>query len=95
MYSKNLRELREKLDLSVAKLAKQLDMSASTLTSYERGERTPSVEFLTRLYKVLNVNTNWFVSGQGNMFNSPQFEQVQDELALKVRSILREEGLIK
>lgn len=95
MYSKNLRELREKLDLSVAKLAKQLDMSASTLTSYERGERTPSVEFLTRLYKILNVNTNWFVSGEGNMFNPPQFEQVQDELALKVRSILREEGLIK
>lgn len=95
MYSKNLKELRKKLDLSLAKLAKQLEMSASTLTSYERGERTPSVEFLTRLYKVLNVNTNWFISGEGNMFNAPQFEQVQDELAQKVRSILREEGLIK
>ena len=95
MYNKNLKKLREILGLSIAKLSKQLDMSASTLTSYERGERTPSVEFLTRLYKVLNVNANWFISGEGNMFNPPQFEQVQDELAQKVRTILREEGLIK
>lgn len=95
MYNKNLKELREKLGLSIAKLSKQLDMSASTLTSYERGERTPSVEFLTRLYKVLNVNANWFISGEGNMFNPPKFEDVQDVLAIKVRAILKEEGLIK
>jgi hypothetical protein len=29
------------------------------------------------------------------MFNAPQFEQVKDNLAIEVRKILKEEGLIK
>ena len=93
MYSKNLKKLRENLDLSVAKMAKRLDMSASTLTSYERGDRTPSVEFLTRLYNILNVNTNWFISGEGNMFNAPQFEDVKSEILNEVEKMLKERGL--
>lgn len=93
MYSDNLKKLRENLDISVAKMAKRLDMSARTLTSYERGECTPSVEFLARLYKILNVNTNWFVSGQGNMFNAPQFEDVKSEILNEVEKMLKERGL--
>lgn len=94
MYANNLKMVRQALDLSVAKMAKQLDMSASTLTSYERGERTPSVEFLTRLYKVFNINTNWFVSGDGIMFNAQQFDAVKPELRSEVLQILKEQGLI-
>lgn len=94
MYANNLKMVRQALDLSVAKMAKQLDMSASTLTSYERGERTPSVEFLTRLYKVFNINTNWFVSGDGAMFNAQQFDAVKPELRSEVLQILKEQGLI-
>ncbi len=94
MYANNLKMVRQALDLSVAKMAKQLDMSASTLTSYERGERTPSVEFLTRLYKVFNINTNWFVSGDGTMFNAQQFDAVKPELRSEVLQILKEQGLI-
>lgn len=94
MYSKNLKTIRQKLDLSIAKMAKKLDMPQSTLTSYERNDRTPSVEFISRLYKILNVNTNWFVSGEGEIFNSPKKEFKEDEFTVKVENILRKNGLI-
>lgn len=68
MYIENLKLLRKELGLSVAKFSDKLGMSASTLTGYERGERTPSVNLFTQLYLKLAVNLNWFVSGKGAMF---------------------------
>lgn len=95
MFAKNLKKVRQALGLSVAKFADKLEMSASTLTGYERGERTPSWNLFTQLYIKANVNMNWFISGDGEMFNPPQFEQVKDDLVLRVREILRSEGVIK
>ncbi len=95
MYQERIKEIRAKLNLSVAKLADKIGIPARTITGYERGERTPSMEFLASLSTILNVNANWFVTGEGEIFNPPKFEQVQSELALEVRKILREEGLIK
>ena len=70
MFAKNLKKIRQELGLSVAKFADRLDMSASTLTGYERGERTPSLLLFTQLYKNANANINWFVSGEGLMFRN-------------------------
>lgn len=95
MFAKNLKKVRQALGLSVVKFADKLEMSASTLTGYERGERTPSWNLFTQLYIKANVNMNWFISGDGEMFNPPQFEQVKDDLVLRVREILRSEGVIK
>ena len=93
MYSDRIKEIRTKLNISVAKLAKKLGMSASTLTSYETSSRTPSIEFCTRLYNVLDVNVNWFVSGKGEMFNA-QYNAEKDNLRSEVLQILKEEGVI-
>lgn len=95
MYQERIKQIRAELGLSVAKLAEKINIPARTITGYERGERTPSMEFLSQCCLILNLNANWFISGEGNMFNPPAFEQVQENLAQKVRTILREEGLIK
>ena len=94
MYSENLKKIRNKLGLSVAKLADRLEMSASTLTAYERKERTPSWNLFTQLYKTLNINLNWFCTGEGEMFNAPKYEDVQDEFEKKVEEILKKKGVI-
>ncbi len=70
MFAENLKKIRQELGLSVAKFADKLNMSASTLTGYERGERTPSWTLFTQLYKNVNTNINWFVSGEGLMFRN-------------------------
>lgn len=68
MFAENLKKIRQSLGLSVAKFADKLEMSASTLTGYERGERTPSLNLFTQLCTKANVNINWVVSGKGEMF---------------------------
>lgn len=78
MYVSKIKEIRKKLGLSVPKLAERIDIPARTIVSYESG-RTPSLEFLTQLCTICDVNANWFITGQGEMFNKP------DDLEEKIR----------
>lgn len=68
MYSKNLKKIRNAKNLSVEKLSKILDIPASTLWGYEGNKRTPSIDLPTQLNRRLDVNTNWFLTGEGMMF---------------------------
>lgn len=95
MFGENLKKVRQELGLSVAKFAEKLEMSPSTLTGYEREERTPSWLLFTQLYKNADVNLNWFVSGKGEMFNAPKYNEVKTQLRSEVLKILKEEGLIQ
>ena len=98
MYAENLKNIRKSLRLSVAKFAELLEMSASTLTGYERSERTPSWQLFAQLYKKANVNLNWFVSGEGEMFLPNQnfaseYESVKNDILAEVRKMFKEKGL--
>ena len=96
MFAENLKKIRQELGLSVAKFADKLEMSASTLTGYERGERTPSWTLFTQLYIKTNVNMNWFVSGEGEIFNQKevqQDEQLEKLIAQIVDKKMKERGL--
>lgn len=97
MYSEQIREIRSKLNLSVAKMSEKINIPQRTITGYERGERNPSIEFLAQICNILNVNINWFLTNEGEMFKKdvPRFEQVKGELLGEVRQMLKDEGLIK
>ena len=68
MYRENLKALRTELNLSAQKLADKIGSTQVSVSNYETGKYKPSFEFMQALNKVLNVNLNWFVSGQGEMF---------------------------
>ncbi len=95
MFGQRLQIARKKLQLSQEDISTQIGISYRAYSSYEREDRKPPIDFLEKLISKYNLNLNWLVAGKGNMFNAPQFEQVHNELALEVRKILREEGLIK
>lgn len=95
MYAENLKKIRQELGLSVAKLADKLEMSVNTITNYERGERTPNAILFTQMNKNLNINLNWFVSGNGNMFNSTEPSAANDELEQKVVEVMKKYGVIE
>ena len=88
MYVKRIKELRESLGLSVPKLAERINIKARTIVSYEAG-RIPSLEFAAQLYKVYNVNLNWFVSGQGEMFIGQDKASTSDADA-HIREVVKE-----
>ena len=95
MYAENLKKIRKKYGLSIAKFAEKIDIPARTITVYERNESAPSWKLFVNLHDKANINLNWFVSGEGNMFNAPKFEEVENEMELKVIEILKKQGLVK
>nr|DAI41207.1 MAG TPA: helix-turn-helix domain protein [Caudoviricetes sp.] len=95
MYQERIKEIRTKLNLSVAKLADKIGIPARTITGYERGERTPSIEFLANLSTILNVNANWFITGNGEMFNKKEPFVDNEELEQKVVEVMKKYGVIK
>lgn len=78
MYRENLKKLRFELKLSAQKLADDLGIHKMTISNYENGKREPTYEVLEKLHNLYNVNLNWFVSGQGEMFNAAQNELPED-----------------
>ncbi len=96
MYGKKLHEIRKKLNLSQEEIAAQTNTSYRAYTSYERGDRKPSFEFLENLVNKYNVNLNWLIANSGEPFKSQdqQNEFFKNEILSEVRKMLISEGLI-
>ena len=56
-----LRELRSKNGLSQRSIARRLNVSASIISSYETGERTPSIENLLALSYLYHCSTDYLL----------------------------------
>lgn len=98
MYAERLKKIRNQLKLTVNEISEVLDIKPRTYGSYERGENNVSIELVTSLCKKLNINANWFVTGEGEMFNASKFEQVESELAQrmdKMEAALKNAGILK
>jgi len=78
-YAQNLKELRKALKFSVKRLSEEIGLPESTLWGYEGGKRIPSIELPMKLTKKLNVNANWFLTGNGPMFNDQTGWMVKKE----------------
>ena len=78
MYADNLKKLRYELRMSAQQLADKLGVSQGSISQYEAGKREPNYRFISQLNAILNVNLNWFVSGQGEMFNDTQKQPPED-----------------
>lgn len=72
MYAERLKEIRKQLHYTVKEISDVLKIKERTYGSYERKENNVSIELVTSLCKNLNVNANWFCTGEGTMFNEPK-----------------------
>jgi transcriptional regulator with XRE-family HTH domain len=78
MYAGNLKKLRHELRLSAQKLADSMGISLITMQNYELGKREPKYSFLLKLLTDYNVNINWLMTGEGDMFLAAQNEPPED-----------------
>lgn len=95
-YSENLKKIREELNLSAQKMADKLGVSQGSIAQYESAKREPNFNFILQLNIVLNVNLNWFCTGEGNMFNSaPEntSSDIKDEIVKTVEEYLKTRGI--
>jgi SOS-response transcriptional repressor LexA/DNA-binding XRE family transcriptional regulator len=66
-YMERIKILREALNLNVADFSRQLDVPRSTLVGWEDG-KSVSIGILKSLEEKFNVNIDWFLTGEGEMF---------------------------
>lgn len=95
MKENRLQKIRKKLKLSQEEIADETNITYRAYTSYERGDRKPSFEFLVKLVEKYNVNLNWLIAGNGEMFNALQYEDVKDEILNEVNQVLVKYGIKK
>lgn len=82
-----LRELRTKSGLSQRIVAQKLDVSPSIISSYETGERTPSVENLLLLSYLYRCSTDYLL---GREMISPKMMIAVEGLTPKQVQLLTE-----
>lgn len=63
-----IRALRKSLRMTQADFGKRIGVSASTITGYELGNRTPAPATLLSIYREFDVNPMWLETGEGDMF---------------------------
>ena len=66
--------------MNQATFAAALGASQAAISRYEKGERVPDSEFLSKLSSIFGVNTNWLLTGSGDMFNSSRVREADPHI---------------
>lgn len=66
--SERIREIRISSGDTQTKFAKKLSISRSAVSKIESGENTPSSQTIALICKIYNINYQWLVNGNGEMF---------------------------
>lgn len=60
-FATRLKELREAKNMNCTQLAKKLGVSSASLGYYERSERVPDIEILSKICKFFNVSADYLL----------------------------------
>ena len=69
-FGDRLVKARENLGFNQANFSEKIDLAAQSLARYEKNKVNPSMEFIAKLTDMFNINSNWLLTGKGEMFNS-------------------------
>ena len=83
-----LREMREKYNISQEAVAERLGITSSSVSSYERGERTPSLPIILKLSYIYNCSVDYLL-GKNNDDNTHVYIDVT-ELSEKKRKAVND-----
>ncbi|MCZ2444639.1 MAG: helix-turn-helix transcriptional regulator [Flavobacteriales bacterium] len=71
-FSDRIQALMEAFNLSPSLFAEKLQIQRSSLSHFFSGRNKPGWDFLEKLSLVFpEINLNWLLTGQGNMFVTP------------------------
>ena len=69
-FGDRLVKARENLGFNQANFSEKIDLAAPSLARYEKNKLNPSMEFIAKLTDMFNINSNWLLTGKGEMFIS-------------------------
>ncbi|OOF86843.1 transcriptional regulator [Rodentibacter ratti] len=68
--SKRLKQVLEAKKLNIKTFSERSCIPYRSVQNYLREEREPNVEALIKLKETMNININWLLIGEGEMFSS-------------------------
>ena len=92
-----LKQIRTNKHLTQTEFGIALGVTKQAIANIECSHSNPSIEFLSKLIENFDVNVNWLITGNGVTFNSlpdNKISSYDEEFTIKVKEILRSEGLI-
>lgn len=69
-FPERLQSIIEERQISKYKIAKAIDISASTVSNYLKGKTKPDSTKLTVLSRLLGVNKEWLQTGEGAKYTT-------------------------
>ena len=90
---KRLKKIIELRNQTQGEFAKYMELPRQLISNYVNDLSKPNYDVLYKLYKDLNINLNWFIAGEGNMYNQTPNEALKDELRQEFEELLRKRGL--
>lgn len=94
-FPERLQSIIEERQISKYKIAKAIDISASTVSNYLKGKTKPDHTKLAVLSKLLGVNKEWLQTGEGSkytveendiaytrIFQDPEGKHINEKLIL-------------
>lgn len=85
-----LRVLRERSDMSLRELGKELDMNASVLGNYERGDRNPKTEVWEKIARYFNVSVPYIMGLDTTNENMVSISKVEYEYLKNIEKQLEQ-----
>jgi len=67
-FGERLVKAREYLGFNQSKFSEKIDLAAQSLARYEKNKTKPSMDFVTKLTNMFNINSNWLLTGKGEIF---------------------------
>ena len=79
-FPERLQSIIEERQISKYKIAKAIDISASTVSNYLKGKTKPDSTKLTVLSKLLGVNKEWLQTGEGSKYTEMETDGVYTKI---------------
>jgi transcriptional regulator with XRE-family HTH domain len=89
---KRLKQARQKLDFNQSEMSNHLNISQSAYSKLEKDGSQPSADTFEMIAK-LGINTNWLLTGQGNMTISNNLESNETEKIGLIKKMLSAAGV--
>ena len=90
IFARNLKELREKSDISRAEMADLLGITTAAYSFYETAKRQPGLDNLCKIAAALHVTTDELLGYDGESVWRKKYDEAQRQLDA-IRKILGDE----
>lgn len=74
-------------------LGKLFGVSGVTIWSYRNGDKLPRMKRASEMARILGVNVNWLMTGEGQMVDSNQLTEEEIEILKTYREAVQEDQL--